>query len=354
MVYGRSALIVAARYLIFVRDSTLLAAPIDVDRARLTGPPVPIVTGVRTEGSSGFAHIAVSSSGTAVWVAGGDADQARFVWVGRDGRILDTLPIPAEHVTSFALSTDGYRVAYSTPASAGRTTIHVADLARRVIDTATFAAYLKPRRWVQGNQAIPLQGRVFTGQGPRRDLRRLLRVTASSLALDSISTEVTDESADGSARCAPQGLWYGRGARDSVRTSLALGQCTLSADGRTIAWRDGPTLYLAPVGADVERLRVMIGDSGMDEPLFSRDGRELIMRNANAWYSVAVPTNGAPLQPPRLLFRGSFNNADGASWALAPDGRFLMLQGPPPIRATHLNVITNFPRFIEEKLKAAK
>jgi len=32
----------------------------------------------------------------------------------------------------------------------------------------------------------------------------------------------------------------------------------------------------------------------------------------------------------------------------------LLLQGPPPIRATHLNVITSLPRFIEEKLKAAK
>ena len=113
-------------------------------------------------------------------------------------------------------------------------------------------------------------------------------------------------------------------------------------------------MFLAPVGADFERQRVKIGDGGMDEPLFSRDGREVVMRNGNAWYSVAVPTNGAPPQPPRLLFKGSFNNADGASWAMAPDGRLLLLQGPPLIRATHLNVITNFPRFIEEKLKAAK
>ena len=355
VVYGRNALVVAARYLIFIRDSTLFAAPIDLDRARLTGPPVPIVTGVRTEGSSASAQIAVSASGTAVWAGGGDADRSRFVWVSRDGRILDTLSIPAERFTSFALSSDGNRVAYSTPANAGSTTIHVADLARRVIDSATFAAYLKPRRWVQGDQAIPLQGAAMeAGQGPRSDFRRLLHVTGSALTLDSALTEVTHESADRSARCSLKGVWFGRAARDSVRTSLNLTQCALSPDGRMIAWVASGAVYLAPVGHDVERRRVKIGDGGMDEPLFSRDGREVVMRNGNAWYSVVVPTNGALPQRPRLLFKGAFNNADGASWALAPDGRLLLLQGLPLIRATHLNVITNFPRFIEEKLEAAK
>ncbi len=354
VVFGRNALVVGARYLIFVRDSTLLVAPIDLNRARLTSPPVPILSGVRTEAGSGTAQIAVSLSGAAVWVNGGDANRARFVWVGRDGRVLDTLPIHSDYVTSFALSTDGNRVAYSTPSNGGRTTIHVADLSRRVVDSATFEGLLRPWQWMQGNQAIPLQRALDAPSDSGQDSRRTLRVSTSSLSLDSAHTDVTAESTDGSARCASNKLWFGRNTQDSVLTSLKLSHCALSADGRMIAWRDGLAVYLSPVRADFERLRIKIGDGGMDEPLFSRDGREVVMRNGNAWYSVAVPANGAALQPPRLLFTGSFNNVAGASWALAPDGRLLLLLGPPPTRARHLNVITNFPRYIEEKLKTAK
>ena len=39
---------------------------------------------------------------------------------------------------------------------------------------------------------------------------------------------------------------------------------------------------------------------------------------------------------------------------MGSDGRLLLLEGPPPMRATHLNVITNFPRYVDEKLREMK
>ena len=55
-------------------------------------------------------------------------------------------------------------------------------------------------------------------------------------------------------------------------------------------------------------MSLLMGDGAMDEPLLSRDGR--------------------------------------ASWAMAPDGRLLLLQGPPLIRATHLNHQRRYVSFI--------
>jgi hypothetical protein len=37
---------------------------------------------------------------------------------------------------------------------------------------------------------------------------------------------------------------------------------------------------------------------------------------------------------------------------MGPDGRLLLLQGVAPVHATRLNVITNFPRYLEQKLAA--
>ena len=54
------------------------------------------------------------------------------------------------------------------------------------------------------------------------------------------------------------------------------------------------------------------------------------------------------------MVRGAFNQAGGASWDMDPDGRFLLLQGAPPMGTTHPNVITNLPRFVAEKLRGAK
>ena len=93
----------------------------------------------------------------------------------------------------------------------------------------------------------------------------------------------------------------------------------------------------------------MVTASG-DEPFWSRDGRELVYRTADAWYAAPMYAS-TPVSSPTLLFRGQSNGSVVASWALTPEGNFLLLQGPPPRPATHINLITNFPRFVEERLR---
>lgn len=110
---------------------------------------------------------------------------------------------------------------------------------------------------------------------------------------------------------------------------------------------------IAPTTANAASLRRRIGPPGANEARWTTDGRELIYRTANRWY--AVPSNppaGTPLPAPRVILHGNYNQAS-ASWDLTRDGRLLLLQGAPAPRATHLNVITHFPRYVQERLKSA-
>ena len=155
--------------------------------------------------------------------------------------------------------------------------------------------------------------------------------------------------------CLSGRMWPAAAPRDSIRFDVSGHWCRFSPDGHRIAWvTQNEGLFVAPVEAGTQRSRRKVALAGADEPYWSPDGRELYYRDANRWFAVsAAPGPGGTVAPPRLLLRGSFSQA-AASWALGPDGRFLLLDGPAPMRATHLNVITNFPRFVEEKLRGAK
>ena len=57
-------------HLVYLRDGTLFAAPFDLERLTVTGPPVSAVEGVASNEGMGSAQFAVSASGTLVYLPG--------------------------------------------------------------------------------------------------------------------------------------------------------------------------------------------------------------------------------------------------------------------------------------------
>jgi eukaryotic-like serine/threonine-protein kinase len=333
---------VAPSILLFTRDSTVFAARFDPQTLRLTGDPTPVLTGVAGE-TTGEAHLAISSEGTAVWGPGGDGALGRFVWVGQNGRVQDSLFLGPAVVGSFALSKDGRRLAIQHLLSSGRSSLVVADLSRRVLDSIPFDGWLSPHNWIGGGEVL-IAWSVAHGA--------TVRLGSAAPVIDSSEGGFEDESSDGLSRCRGD-IIYGKSVpTDSIRLGTWLPWCRFSPDNRQVAWisaSDGG-LFVAPTDSNGTRARVQLAPAGADEPRWSRDGKTIYYRNATRWFAVSVPLSGSPPSSPgRLLFEGHFLQAE-ASWDLGPDGRFLLLQGPPPIRLTRLRVITDFPRFLETKL----
>jgi WD40 repeat protein len=95
-------------YLLYVRESTLLAQEFDADNLRLTGEPFPVIERLYYFDKTGWAEFSVSENGTLahmnnVWTT-------QLVWFDRGGRELGRVGAPGEHY-DLSLSPDGQKLA---------------------------------------------------------------------------------------------------------------------------------------------------------------------------------------------------------------------------------------------------
>ena len=356
---GSSPRFVAPGFLVYLHGSTLLAAPFDPHRLRLTGEPRAVLSNVRRE-QSGMAQMAISDDGTLVWATGDDGAAARFVWANRTGRVEDTLQfIPPVEVGSFALIDDGRRLAYNAIAADGRTTLMVADLARRVVDPVPFPLRLDPLDWLPHENALTAV--MIRPDGSWHPA--IVHFGSTTPTVDTTLGSLLTESSDGRFVCHQPSftdekqtaliLFRSAAPGDSVVYDPSGSGCRFSPDGEFVLWRGSANgLVVAPTGRLSPADRVSVGPRAV-EPRWSADGREVVYRSVTGWYSVPAP--GPRMNPggkTRALFHGDFLQAFD-SWDCGTDGRFLLLVGRSPVPVTHLNVITDFGRFLAEKLGPA-
>jgi len=344
--------------LVFARGGSLLAAPFDLGRLNVTGPAATVVEGVRTE-SWGLAQFAVSGDGTLVYVTGGPAWIGKLVWVDRQGKATP-LGVPAQNYGAPRLSPDGRRLAI--PISGAKDDVWIYEFAR-----GTFL-----RLTVDGNNAAP----AWTPDGKRVAFRS---------HQDGAVPVVVWKPADGS------------GAEERLTTSHSrpFGPDSFSPDGKTLAYMDGGDIWLLPLEGDRKprpflqsrfgkygaafspdgrwiahtsdesgRYEVwvrpypgpgatlQISTDGGEEPVWSRDGREIFYRNGQKWMVVAIETKPEfRAGTPRLMFEGPYFNVPGLSYDVAPDGkRFLMIQvGEEEPAPKQLQVVVNWVEELKRR-----
>jgi len=119
-------------YLLYVRDSTLLAQEFDADNLRLTGEPFPVIERLYFFDKTGWAEFSVSENGTLahmnnIWTT-------QLVWFDRGGREMERIGAPGEHY-DLSLSPDGQKVVMATTdKQTGSGDLWIHDIAR---DTRT-------------------------------------------------------------------------------------------------------------------------------------------------------------------------------------------------------------------------
>jgi serine/threonine-protein kinase len=353
-------------HLVYGRLGTLFAAPFDVERAELTGPPVPVVDGVlHTEGA---AYYDISTTGSLVYVSGPaltgpgaeSAAHRRLVWVSRTG-LEQPLPAAAREYNRPRLSPDGTRIAVEIGPQVWVYDLRNDTLTRLLLEPGAADSPV----WTPDGSRVavrlvgePGTGRILwqraDGSGAHEELfeggvpqhfsanGQLLAFqwnNATTLR-DIWVLSMTDRAATPVAQ--------------STRTEVAP---RFSPDGHWIAYVSDesgrPEVYLQPYPGPAGKRQV--STDGGTEPLWSPDGRELFYRVGRRFVSIQVTTQPTfSLGKPQTLFEADYAASEfpltSPGYDVSPDGqRFLVAKDvePPP---TQINVVVNWIEEVKRRV----
>ena len=122
-------------YLLFVRESTLVAQPFDAKALKTTGEPVPLAEHVGTI-ATGLARFSTSRNGVLAYRTGDSG--SRLLWFDRNGKELSAVGDPGDYSDTM-LSPAGDRLAYVlNDPRVGKADIWIRDLARGASSRFTF------------------------------------------------------------------------------------------------------------------------------------------------------------------------------------------------------------------------
>jgi serine/threonine-protein kinase len=92
----------------------------------------------------------------------------------------------------------------------------------------------------------------------------------------------------------------------------------------------------------------LVSVDGGDQPLWSRDGRELYYRDGTNLIA-ATMLNGT-VQSRKALFADAYQQSNATNYDVLPDGRFIMLKGSSDLRV--VTVMMNWATELTQKLEA--
>ena len=354
--------IVDGRYLVFMRRSTLFAAPFDVDRVQITSEPVPVLAGVKSYPWGGGGQMALSPYGDLVYQPGDRVTTGRrLVWVDMDGTVepvfertdafMESVSVSGDGQYAMAstlrnknelwridlttgardriwdegepsdsvLNHDGSRIAFSTPPTGGavgsvnRIVIMNVGSSEKPVFYEQEGCLLFPYEWTLDEQTLVISRWNQADQD--NDL----------LLLDLETMETTDllatDQMEYSAALSPDGKWMAYGSYRTGERNVYL---------RAFPNGDTDTL-ITPGGA-------------MGKPYWSADGKSIYYAQFDTMMAVDIETEpalkaGKPIEVFKWPWPDGLSGDDQVT--LAPDGRFLMIEPaewektPPEIIVVH-------------------
>jgi dipeptidyl aminopeptidase/acylaminoacyl peptidase len=128
----------ASGYLLFIRDTTLMAQRFDPDHASLKGEAFPIAQQIQYDVAFSFAVFAVSETGVLAYRTGDGLSPSHLVWFDRSGKQMGLLGEKVAH-TEFSLSPDLRSIAASVlDPRVGPADLWIYDVARGLPTRFTF------------------------------------------------------------------------------------------------------------------------------------------------------------------------------------------------------------------------
>ena len=353
-------------FVTFMRDGTLLAVRFDAEKLHVEGSPVPVLEDVAWDETNGNIAYAVSNNGTLSYVRQSDVDVPQLVReVGRDGRDGELLTTSGRWAEP-RLSPDGRFLALTM--NGRRWQIWLLDRTRRVLSQLTRSAGVSfSPNWTPDGRAI-----VHATETPVYDV---VRTPLDGAAVDTLIRNRFDKvpssvSADGRSFAftqvkAPYEVFVrtvtGTGS-DSARAIGAnaepRGTPALSPDGRWIAYRERASgnrteVYVQSLSSPARR---QVSSDGGDQPLWTKQGRELVYRRGDAVMAAPFdPSTGEPGRPVELFRRPASGQLSGdrtTGYDASPDGqRFFIIEPQQRDRRAAAALIFNWRGDLEKALR---
>jgi Tol biopolymer transport system component len=363
----------ASGFLLFVRETTLMAQAFDVERQTLSGEAIPLAPSIRTGGApSAGGSFSVSETGVLVYQED-TAQTSQLVWVDRSGRQTARLSDPGDF-GYIQLSPADDRVAVSVTDAEGYRDVWLYDATRGVPTRLTsdpvdeFSAAWSP----DGRTLVMASARLHAEQGVSENwgLGLYEKSTTGTTTREALLVPIpeheipTSWSADGrfllyQTQAATADLWVLPLAGDRkpipfiVDTPFSEQYAQFSPDGRWIAYSSNETgrteIYVAAFQHAGGTVRISTAGGG--SPKWRRDGKEIFyIGSENTLMAVAVRESGSKLEfsDPQPLFQTEFDNSP-LPYAVTGDGqRFLVNRSSgraqPPIA-----LVVNWPALLRQR-----
>jgi tRNA A-37 threonylcarbamoyl transferase component Bud32 len=351
-VFGSSFQLVDGRYLTYVSiTGDLLAAPVDLASGRV-GRSARLASGLALADYTGNASYAIAASGTLVYAQGDNRSIGNLVRVRPEG--IDTLPVGREAFVTFEYSPDGRRLAAVVEGLDGQE-LRIYDLASGRYQTWIRRPSVTHPVWSpRGDQlAFSTFDSLFVGSPDRSGSPEFLfHVPGGGDVLqwmpDGRVTVLQYESL---------GVWAFRIDRRPIAVDTLFsgnGFTWLSADGRWVAyvnpsWTEA---WIEPLPRDGRRYPAAAGNLADPQWLSAFEfGVPITEGGRTRLERVTVD----PKADPPVRNRGrwadapGFRDTNGPSFATAPGGGLIYLQGAAERPASYLRVV---PHWVDRMKRA--
>jgi serine/threonine-protein kinase len=378
---GTDARIVSGRFLVFIREGTLMAVRFDAKALRVAGDAVPVVSGVMQSANNngtipetGAGQFAISDAGHLAYLTGGVYPElhSSFAWFARNG---DAASIPAETHAYLGprLSPDGNRITgYITQGAGGLFTY---DLSRQAFARLRFDGGVEWPLWTPDGKRVVFMG-VTNGRYAIYSIPSDGSGTAERLTALGPQDEMPASWSPGGRellflKSMPGSLdiyklsMQSRAVAPVLATKASEQYPTLSPDGRWLAYTSNDSgrgeVYVAPY-ASLDGRHQVSNNGGMS-PVWTKGGRELLYYESvgsegGRLMTVAVSSGDRfAAEIPRVLFEKSRDDFSGAmplpGFAATPNGDRILgvvrdrARYPPP---NVIEFVVNWLTELQSKL----
>ena len=343
---GTSACFVPPGYLVYARNSNLLAVRFDPQRLEVTGDPFTVLEGVLMSRNTGVANFDVSTNGDLVYIPGkADGGSRTLYWVDRNGR-AEKLPLPARSYLRPRLSPDSRKLAIEIEGSSHD--VYVYDFASGVLSNITTDGVSHWPVWSPDGKYIGYRsgqmGRFRLWQVPADRSGPAQQVVAAgysqsaeSYAPDGKAIAYTVADPGGPPKVAVVPLDGDRKPQPLDDTKFAQGSPKFSPDGRWLAYCSNesgrPQVYVQAFPGP--GAKTQISNDGGTDPVWRRNGGELFYRNGDRMMAVAIATSpNFSAGRPQELWTGHYSPGMSSSC------------GAPGLTSSNYDVTADGSRFL--------